>query len=109
MRATRRPLLFFSLIAAVLAAVTVGVWASRVRLPAQRLQLADGSVVALEAVTYGKPYRVVLGSVWMKLLLRVLPREIQSRFNDRNGYQITQITVASPAPNALTFWFRRQQ
>src|SRR5690349_18433356 len=45
--------------------------------PLQRCSLPDGSVLKLEAVTYGRQHRFVGGSWWRRLLTPLLPAPLK--------------------------------
>jgi hypothetical protein len=91
-------LLSFTLLVAVVF-VGIGTLAGRARAHAQRLP--DGTLLYLEAVTYGKQHQIVRGTWWQKLLNPVLTNEMRNRF----GMMFPR--YQSAGTDTLGFWTLR--
>jgi len=63
--------------------------------------LPDGSLLTLEAVTYGKQHRYIHGKWWQKALYPVLPSSIKA--------QLPVDSVTSDSPDTLVFWTLRRE
>jgi hypothetical protein len=87
--------LSFALTATVLVA---GFWEATQALFSQRRWLPGGTVLSLEAVTYGERHRFVYRDWWQKLLYPILPPS----FRQRSGCPVQ--SLSSTAPNALVLW-----
>jgi hypothetical protein len=95
--------LLLSLAAALIAGLAIGAWflPQAFRMPARRLP--DGSVLTLEAVTYGKEHRLIEGEWWQKLFAPVLPARLRPHPN-----RWTDLYVADH-PNTLVLWTHQQK
>jgi hypothetical protein len=63
-------------------------------------RLPDGSLLTLEAVTYGKEHRFVEGNWWQKLFYSFLPTQVQN--------SIPVHTYTGSSDRLLVFWTRRR-
>jgi hypothetical protein len=63
-------------------------------------RLPDGSLLTLEAVTYGQDHRCVHGNRWQRLFYPILPAGIKS--------QLEISAYRSAEPNTLVFWTDRR-
>ncbi len=96
-----RSLVFLaSLLVGVLLILGLGVLALGLRSHAQRLP--DGTLLSLEAVTYGQQHQIVRGTWWQKLLNPFFSNETRNRL----GMMFP--THRSAHPNTLVFWTLRE-
>jgi hypothetical protein len=70
---------FFSAIVLV-AVIFVGVAVAAGRARARAQRLPDGSILSLEAVTYGQQHQIVRGTWWQKLLNPILTNPARNQF-----------------------------
>ncbi|HTE20475.1 MAG TPA: hypothetical protein VK689_19080 [Armatimonadota bacterium] len=78
MRKNPRLLILLSTLLLILA-LGAGVWLLLADPNAQRQRLADGTILKLEGVTYGRQHALSVGAPWQKLLSPVLPARFQPR------------------------------
>jgi hypothetical protein len=91
-----RALLLLSVVTSI-AALIVGVWALAQDPFTQRLRLPDGSLLSLEAVTYGSKHEFVYRT-WLQKLLLLTPPPVGP---SRNAFSSPPIVP----PSALVLWF----
>jgi hypothetical protein len=90
-------------IAAVFAAILIASVCALCQVPAamQVCQLPDGSILKLEAVSYGRQHHFVSGPWWRRLLVRLLPPSLRGLVS-----QATPVDRAIDS-NTLIFWISR--
>src|SRR5437588_5851870 len=79
-------------------------WLFQEPAPLQTRPLPDGTVLRLEAVTYGDQHRYVKGRYWQRFLAPVLPPALQQL----SGATVYTYRIVSPKNvRPLVFWISR--
>jgi hypothetical protein len=99
MRRTPRPLISLALAAtaAILFGTCWALWTGPA--PVGVVRLPDGSVVRLEAVTFGARHQLVLARDWQRVLAPLLPPSLQARYGGPS------VEYQGAPPGAAVFWF----
>jgi hypothetical protein len=102
----RRPrsMLMLPILLVLLAIVII--LAARTQGRPEPLKLPDGSLLTLEAVTYGSRHEVVLGPWWVKVLRPVVPEGWRHDLYHRFHCRVQSLTA--PTPETLVFWTVRR-
>jgi hypothetical protein len=69
-------------------------------------RLDDGSLLTLEAVTYGQEHAVVIGPPWARLLRHVVPPNLHAEFDRR--FRCNVLTQSTAPLDTLAVWTRRR-